>query len=240
MLTEKNVIVGSGLRGAKLIQVIPYFISGIAAIWLSALVLTSLCGNNYVQNEMSNNENTTYSIDNSKVPQGIDENVNNPKASLPENLPYESTIRSFASGISLPLREFHQTDVFGGRTNPLTNKWEGHNGVDLDAGWKANVLAIAEGEVCAINRNPSTLGNWIMIRHRRGNEIMYSIYGHLHSVAVSINEQVQIGQIVGTQGGDPELDTNPGQSTGSHLHLEVRLMEAADTAIDPAFLLPLQ
>lgn len=238
---EKNVMNSKTFKPANFIQAIPYFISGITAVWLSVVILTGFFRNGLSENSLHSDNNTAYGSKSYISYQDID-NVNEqePEPTFPDYMSYENTMQSFKQNLSLPLSEFFQTDVFGGRTNPITNAWEGHNGVDLDGGWKSNISAIAEGQVCAVNTNTSTLGNWIMIRHKRGNEIMYSLYGHLHSVSVAVNDRVERGQVIGTQGGDPKLDDNPGQSTGSHLHLEIRLMEATDTSIDPAFLLPLQ
>ena len=41
-------------------------------------------------------------------------------------------------------------------------------------------------------------------------------------------QEIQQGTVIGTQGGDPKRDPNPGYSTGSHLHFEIRKSLSGD------------
>ena len=41
-------------------------------------------------------------------------------------------------------------------------------------------------------------------------------------------QEIQQGTVVGIQGGDPNRDPNPGYSTGSHLHFEIRMSQSGD------------
>lgn len=58
----------------------------------------------------------------------------------------------------------------------------------------------------------SGYGNIVQIRYWDGT---VSYYGHMNSIAVRVGQKVQPGQFVGQLG-------NTGQSTGPHLHLEIR------------------
>jgi murein DD-endopeptidase MepM/ murein hydrolase activator NlpD len=55
-------------------------------------------------------------------------------------------------------------------------------------------------------------GRRVFIRH---NDIFTTRYAHLQSVTVSNGQSVQQGDIIGYEG-------NTGDSTGSHLHSEIR------------------
>lgn len=118
----------------------------------------------------------------------------------------------------------------------VSQKYKGtrHNGIDLvGAGYTLdNVVAHSDGTVVGvvsnINYNTSKsgrriYGNYVKIKHDNG---MYTFYAHLKygSVAVSLNQRVTKGQVLGYMG-------NTGYSFGAHLHFEVR--NANNVQIDP-------
>ena len=55
---------------------------------------------------------------------------------------------------------------------------------------------------------------------------------HITNYNVKLNvvegQEVEQGTVVGIQGGDPNRDPNPGYSTGSHLHFEIRMSQNGD------------
>lgn len=77
------------------------------------------------------------------------------------------------------------------------------------------VLAAASGTVTRVgwanfsNRN-DTYGLVIEIQHNNNSNYV-TRYGHLSAVAVTLNQTVQTGQIIGTSGAT-------GNITGAHLH----------------------
>jgi biotin carboxyl carrier protein len=63
-------------------------------------------------------------------------------------------------------------------------------------------------------------GNYIMIRHDWGwqGKTVYTLYGHLLEIFVDVGDHVAAGDLIAGVG-------NTGDSTGPHLHFEVRLDE---------------
>ena len=112
---------------------------------------------------------------------------------------------------------------------PLTN---GHNGIDFALPEGNPVLATADGVVSRAELDTTTAtdpskgyGYQVRIQHLDGST---SIYGHFQkgSFIVLTGATVRMGDILGKSG-------NTGFSTGPHLHFEVRMGLAVDTAINP-------
>jgi len=91
--------------------------------------------------------------------------------------------------------------------------WGGHPAVDI-AGWLgAPVTAADAGYVVLAGGGwNSGYGNYVIVDHGNG---FSTLYAHLNSVFVTPGETVSRGQQVGTMG-------NTGNSTGPHLHFEIR------------------
>mgnify|MGYP001591193985 CR=1 FL=1 len=90
----------------------------------------------------------------------------------------------------------------------------GYNGVDLADSCGAPVMASARGDVI-VNRYGGWnggYGNYVVISHSNGTQTLYS---HLSSGIVSAGWHVVQGQVIGYIG-------STGNSTGCHLHFEVR------------------
>jgi len=113
-------------------------------------------------------------------------------------------------------------DIGGGSPpwarRPLDNyKWVrgfvpgGHTGVDLSANVGEPVYAAGAGTVVFAGWNRTGYGNVVVIAHGS----TFSVYGHLSRVSVRCNQQVGIGDLIGLVG-------NTGNSSGPHLHFEIR------------------
>ena len=126
---------------------------------------------------------------------------------------YDSTERAFFfnTGFRFPLRSYRLTSSFGMRTNPVTGNRRLHQGIDLAAPAGTEVYAAGDGVVTEIG-NDAIYGNYIIIRH---NNNWASLYGHLQRVGTSLRTNVKSGTIIGWVG-------STGQSTGPHLHFELR------------------
>ncbi len=97
--------------------------------------------------------------------------------------------------------------------------WTGHRAIDIAARTGTSVTAADGGYVIAASAGGwnSGYGNNVMIDHGNG---YVTLYAHLNSIFVRQGESVSKGQQIGTVG-------NTGNSTGSHLHFEVRYQGAA-------------
>jgi murein DD-endopeptidase MepM/ murein hydrolase activator NlpD len=112
------------------------------------------------------------------------------------------------------------TSPFGWRSNPFGGAPEFHQGLDIAAPSGTTVTAAAGGTVIMAQWYGG-YGNYILIDHGGG----YSTgYGHLSAIYVSTGQTIQRGQAIGAVG-------STGQSTGPHLHFEVRI---AGKPVDPA------
>lgn len=106
-----------------------------------------------------------------------------------------------------------------------------HTGIDLCGSLGSRVMSVKSGEVTWAGWQNNGYGNCVEIKHTGDNgEIFYTFYAHMRneSICVSEGQQVQEGQIIGTQG-------STGNSTGDHLHFEIRKSSGTNKdAIDPA------
>lgn len=90
----------------------------------------------------------------------------------------------------------------------------GHNGVDYAARQGTPVLAIADGEVQWVGFDQA-YGNYVRVWHKQFG--FHSFYAHLDGYRDGLKGRtVRRGDVLGTVG-------STGNSTGPHLHLEIRL-----------------
>ncbi|HEY9368217.1 LysM peptidoglycan-binding domain-containing M23 family metallopeptidase [Streptomyces sp.] len=97
-----------------------------------------------------------------------------------------------------------------------------HTGVDFMASSGTNVRAVGAGTVVSAGWG-GAYGNEVVIQHADGS---YSQYAHLSSLAVSAGESVRGGQQIGLSG-------STGNSSGPHLHFEIRTGPSYGSDVDP-------
>lgn len=90
--------------------------------------------------------------------------------------------------------------------------WSGHLAIDIAAATGAPIYAADAGVVVFAGWNSNGYGNVVMIDHQNG---YHTLYAHLSSVGVSCGSSVAQGNVIGRAG-------STGNSTGPHLHFEVR------------------
>ena len=121
---------------------------------------------------------------------------------------------------------------YGPRT--LYGAYDYHTGIDISTGWGRGWPAISGQDIVASNSGVVTkaigyyadytgygYGNYVIIDHGNNN---FTLYGHCRSISVKVGDVVTQGQKIATVG-------STGNSTGPHLHFEIRLN---GKRIDPA------
>jgi murein DD-endopeptidase MepM/ murein hydrolase activator NlpD len=117
----------------------------------------------------------------------------------------------FTGGFGFPLKNFRRTSGFGPRINPITGNRGIHHGLDLAAPLGTEVYASRDGKIAEIGED-SIYGKYVIIEHA---ENWTSLYGHLSEINTVLHRIVKSGSLIGKVG-------STGQSTGPHLHFEIR------------------
>lgn len=107
-----------------------------------------------------------------------------------------------------------------------------HTGIDLSGIHRDNVLAVEKGMVVFAGVQKG-YGNCVELKHNIDGIEIYTFYAHLSSIEVEEGQLVEQGYIIGKEGGDPYTDLNAGNSTGHHLHFEVRKSGGYGNDINP-------
>lgn len=115
--------------------------------------------------------------------------------------------------IELGISLIHPTS--GVVTSRFGSRWGStHKGVDIGAPTGTAIKAAAGGTVTLSQYGYNGgYGNYVIISHGNGIE---TVYAHCNTLNVSVGQTVSQGQLIATVG-------NTGRSTGSHLHLEIRV-----------------
>ncbi|MEU5796943.1 M23 family metallopeptidase [Streptomyces lavendulae] len=97
-----------------------------------------------------------------------------------------------------------------------------HTGIDFHAMTGTSVHAVGAGTVVSTGWG-GAYGNQIVLRMADG---MYTQYGHLSSIGVTVGQQVTAGEQIGLSGAT-------GNVTGPHLHFEARTGPDYGSDVDP-------
>lgn len=111
-----------------------------------------------------------------------------------------------------PLEKGVVTSNFGYRENPTKGGESFHQGLDIAADSGSPIAAMYFGVVSEIGQN-SSYGNYIKMYHGNGLE---TLYAHCSEILVQKNAVIKAGEIVAKVG-------STGDSTGPHLHVEIKL-----------------
>lgn len=128
-----------------------------------------------------------------------------------------------------PVMQEDWTDLissnFGERIHPITGERKNHNGVDIAVPVGTHIYSAIDGTVTLAAYSESA-GNWVKVTNEAGWTVVMM---HMDSLTVSRGQEVKKGDHLGYSG-------NTGNSTGPHLHLEVR--NPSDQPINPIFIIP--
>ncbi len=111
-----------------------------------------------------------------------------------------------------PLSGGRITSGFGSRNAPMAGASTNHKGVDIGTPIGTTIYASSGGTVEHAGW-AAGYGYLVTINHPNG---MQTRYAHLSKVYVSVGQYVSQGQVIAASG-------NTGNSTGPHLHFEVRV-----------------
>ena len=100
-----------------------------------------------------------------------------------------------------------------------------HTGIDMVEPFGSPVFAADDGIVALVGSSGSGYGNYVVIAHAGGFD---TLYGHLSTALVKAGQTVTQGTPVGLEG-------STGNSTGAHLHFELRVN---GRPVDPTPYLP--
>jgi murein DD-endopeptidase MepM/ murein hydrolase activator NlpD len=101
-----------------------------------------------------------------------------------------------------------------------------HKGIDISGPVGTPIYAAADGVAIAAGWSSGGYGNVVEIRHSNGTVTRYA---HNSRLSVSVGQVVRQGQQIAAMG-------STGQSTGSHLHFEIR--PGGRSAVNPIAYLP--
>lgn len=140
-------------------------------------------------------------------------------AEKPDTRPASAQQKPAAGGFSAPVDA-----ALGTAYRVSGSSWSSgyHTGVDFPVATGTTVKSVGPGQVVSAGW-AGAYGYQVVIRHTDGR---YSQYAHLSALGVKSGQQVSGGQRIGRSG-------STGNSTGPHLHFEIRSAPGYGSDIDP-------
>jgi murein DD-endopeptidase MepM/ murein hydrolase activator NlpD len=124
-----------------------------------------------------------------------------------------------------PVKQYRLSAKFAENGGRWAHK---HSGQDFAVATGTNVMAAHGGTVVKAGGwgagDGPAYGNAIVVKHGNGT---YSQYAHLSRIDVGVGQVVKTGQHIAQSG-------NTGNSSGPHLHFEIRTTPNYGSAVDPA------
>lgn len=124
-----------------------------------------------------------------------------------------------AGGVVWTDKHYPYGSTRGGELRP-------HHGVEFNVPYNTEILAAAAGTVRVAGSDsedtygphPDFYGNLVVIEHdyQYAGRALFTLYGHLNEVSVSVGQQVAAQEVLGLSGAT-------GVADGPHMHFEVRL-----------------
>lgn len=133
----------------------------------------------------------------------------------------------YSGGIMLwpTLTTSYITSQYGSRLHPIQGIIKNHAGIDIGGSTGNPVYAAADGIIIYSQYNTGGYGNMVMIDHGTNSEgvKIVTLYGHGNKLLRNVGESVKQGELIMEMG-------STGNSTGPHVHFEVR---ENGVAVDP-------
>lgn len=133
----------------------------------------------------------------------------------------------YSGGIMLwpTLTTSYITSQYGSRLHPIQGIIKNHAGIDIGGSTGNPVYAAADGVIIYSQYNTGGYGNMVMIDHGTNSEgvKIVTLYGHGNKILRNVGESVKQGELIMEMG-------STGNSTGPHVHFEVR---ENGVAVDP-------
>lgn len=125
-----------------------------------------------------------------------------------------SGFKGNGGSMGIPVEGARLSSGYGSRIHPITGKKKTHTGVDFAAPQGTDIHAAAGG-VVIVAEWWSGYGNTVIIDH---GDNVWTLYGHIRNGGIKVEkgEQIKKGQKIAEVG-------STGNSTGPHLHFEVRI-----------------
>ncbi|MCL2520199.1 MAG: M23 family metallopeptidase [Spirochaetaceae bacterium] len=113
-----------------------------------------------------------------------------------------------------PVQGGRLTSSFGTRRNPISGFTEHHPALDFAAPMGTPIMSAGDGVVVHRGWDARGYGNYVVVRHNNSYETLYAHMSRFNNLA-PVGARVAQGQTIGYIG-------STGQSTGPHVHYEIR------------------
>lgn len=113
--------------------------------------------------------------------------------------------------------EYYRVSQHFGENPQYYSQWglSGHNGIDFACPTGTRIIAVAPGQVTQVRTDDTGYGHHVRVVHEVDGVRFTAIYAHFSRNMVEVGQQVELGTVLGLSG-------NTGNSTGPHLHFEIR------------------
>lgn len=106
------------------------------------------------------------------------------------------------------------TSEYSYRIHPISGQYLFHSGLDIGADEGTDIKSALDGTVSEIDtRGETSYGKYIVVSHSDNTS---TLYGHCSKIVASEGDKVSKGEVIAKVG-------STGNSTGPHLHFEVRV-----------------